>query len=255
MLSVHSPPHPETRPVPRRRAAGRGFTLIELLVACALMAVLALLSWRGLDSIIQTRERLVVASDELRSLTLAFAQMDEDLLKSWPVKLLKLNEAQLRVAVSGERNDQSLHLIREVNRSGFPTRVQRVSYEVRDGQLARGFSEYGRAQAATQGAGSIGGGTVQSMVWQPILGGVRSLTIRGWVDARGWVAASGLAPVEQERARAEAAAEAGKRGAGGGAGPRAGTAGSSSLLEIAGVEVVLERIDGQRFLRVFSVRD
>ena len=57
------------------------------------MAVLALLSWRGLDSILQTRERLVVASDELRSLTLAFSQMDEDLLKSWPVSLLKLNEA------------------------------------------------------------------------------------------------------------------------------------------------------------------
>ena len=62
-----------TRPATSRRAGRvRGFTLIELLVACALMAVLALLSWRGLDSILQTRERLVVASDELRSLTLAF---------------------------------------------------------------------------------------------------------------------------------------------------------------------------------------
>ncbi len=147
----------------RGRAAARGFTLIELLVACALMAVLALLSWRGLDSIIQTRERLVIASDELRSLTLAFAQMDEDLLKSWPVKLLRLNESQLRVAVSGERNDQSLHLIREVNRSGFPTLIQRVVYEVRNGQLARGFSEYGRAEAASQGSAAIGGGAVASL--------------------------------------------------------------------------------------------
>ena len=65
----------------RAAARSRGFTLIELLVACALMAVLALLSWRGLDSILQTRARLIVASDELRSLTLAFSQMDEDVLK------------------------------------------------------------------------------------------------------------------------------------------------------------------------------
>ena len=77
----------------RRGRSGRGFTLIELLVACALMAVLALLSWRGLESILQSRERLMIASDELRSLTLAFSQMDEDLLKSWPVNLLKLDES------------------------------------------------------------------------------------------------------------------------------------------------------------------
>jgi len=255
----------------RGRAAAQGFTLIELLVACALMAVLALLSWRGLDTIIQTRERLVVASDELRSLTLAFSQMDEDLLKSWPVTLLKLNESHLRVAVSGERNAQSLHLIREVNRSGFPTRVQRVVYEVRNGQLARGFSEYGRAEpgragGGTVGGGAVGGGAVQSMVWQPILAGVRSLTIRGWVDGRGWLDASNLAAVEQARVRAAAAAGAAGRAAGGGGDPPAGGAPAQPgalaaqvqaqrELEMGGIEVVLERDDGQRFLRVFSVKD
>jgi general secretion pathway protein J len=251
----------------KQRAAG--FTLIELLVACALMAVLALLSWRGLDSILQTRERLVVASDELRSLTLAFAQMDEDLLKSWPVTLLKLNESQLRVAVSGADNAQSLHLIREVNRSGFPTRVQRVVYEVRDRQLARGFSEYGQAELTAGGGGAVGGGAVQSLIWQPILGGVRSVTIRGWVEGRGWMEAANLASIEQANARAEqanqralqaaaAAAAAGgagqppspgQGGAGGGGGPAPG------LLTIVGVEVILERTDGQRFLRIFSVKD
>ena len=37
-----------------RRA--HGFTLVEVLVALALMAVLALLSWRGLDSMLRTRD-------------------------------------------------------------------------------------------------------------------------------------------------------------------------------------------------------
>ena len=72
----------------RRRA--RGFTLIELLIAAALLAVLAVLAWRGLDSVLASRQRIVAASDELRSLTLAFAQLDEDLRRSWPVRLLKL---------------------------------------------------------------------------------------------------------------------------------------------------------------------
>jgi general secretion pathway protein J len=254
------------------RRTSRGFTLIELLVACALMAVLALLSWRGLESILQTRERLVLASDELRSLTLAFSQMDEDLLKSWPVNLLKLNESQLRVAVSGDDNAQSLHLIREVNRSGFATRVQRVVYEVHDRQLSRGFSQFGPAELSGQGGGAlgvngngvngnggnaVGGGAVQSMVWQPILGGVRSITIRGWVEGRGWLDAASLAGVAQAAASANAAS------GGAGLGPpnigaqaaQAAARALESQFTVTGIEIVLERVDGQRFLRVFSVKD
>ena len=44
---------------------------VLLLVAVALLAILAVLSWRGLDAVVQSRERLVTESDELRSLTLA----------------------------------------------------------------------------------------------------------------------------------------------------------------------------------------
>ena len=236
----------------------RGFTLIELLVACALMAVLALLSWRGLDSILQTRERLMVASDELRSLTLAFSQMEEDVLRSWSVNLLKLNESQLRVGVSGQNNAQSLHLIREVSRSGFPTRVQRVVYEVRNNQLSRGFSEFAPAELAGRAGSAVGGGAVQSMIWQPILGGVRSITIRGWVDGRGWMDAANLSAVDQQRAKLEASADGAAAGAAAaGMTPAAQAARDAALrqLTLVGVEVVLERMDGQRFVRVLSVKD
>ena len=244
--------------VPMQGGRASGFTLIELLVACALMAVLALLSWRGLDSILQTRERLMVASDELRSLTLAFSQMDEDILRSWSVNLLKLNESQLRVNVSGQNNAQSLHLIREVSRSGFPTRVQRVVYEVRNNQLARGFSEFAQAELGGRGGSAVGGGAVQSMIWQPILGGVRSIAIRGWVDGRGWMDATNLSSIDQQRIKLEASATGAAAGAAAaGMTPAAQAARDAALrqLTIVGVEVVLERIDGQRFVRVFSVRD
>ncbi len=240
----------------------RGFTLIELLIACALMAVLALLSWRGLDSVLQSRERLVSASDELRSITIAFAQMDEDLLRSWPVQLLRLQEPSLFFGVSGEDNRQSLHLIREVNRSGLPTRVQRVVYEVRDQQLVRGFSEYGRAQT---GRSSVGGNAVQSIVWQPILHGVRSITLRGWVDNRGWLDASNVARANDQAIKFRQEAEKlgmSPPGEGGSPGSAQGREQAreefrrrAEALTLTGVEIVVERTDGQRFIRVFSVKD
>ena len=86
------------RTLPRSSRRAAGFTLIELLVAVALLAILAVLSWRGLDAVIQSRERLVTESDELRSLTLALAQLEEDLLGTWPVKNLGSGIRPIRVA-------------------------------------------------------------------------------------------------------------------------------------------------------------
>mgnify|MGYP000992520889 CR=1 FL=1 len=49
-----------------RRTAG--FTLLELLVAVALMAILAVLSWRGLDSVLASREHITAHTDETRAI-------------------------------------------------------------------------------------------------------------------------------------------------------------------------------------------
>ena len=75
-------------PVAARRAPRhRGFTLLELLIAIALMALLAVLGWRGLDSVLRSRERIAANSDDLRGLSVAFSQLDEDLRRSWVVRL------------------------------------------------------------------------------------------------------------------------------------------------------------------------
>ncbi len=57
----------------------RGFTLIELLVALAVMALLAIVSWRGLDGMVRAQEQTRQRGDELLVLQAALAQWGADL--------------------------------------------------------------------------------------------------------------------------------------------------------------------------------
>ena len=65
--------------VQRRPSAQRGFTLIELLVALSIMAVMAVLSWRGLDGMTRTQAQVRQHSDEVLTLQAALAQWGADL--------------------------------------------------------------------------------------------------------------------------------------------------------------------------------
>lgn len=56
-----------------------GFTLIELLVAISLMALMALLSWRGLDGISRAQTRLQQRADEVLALQATLTQWGADL--------------------------------------------------------------------------------------------------------------------------------------------------------------------------------
>jgi general secretion pathway protein J len=56
-----------------------GFTLIELLVAISIMALMALLSWRGLDGMTRTQSQLQSRTDELLTLQAGLNQWGTDL--------------------------------------------------------------------------------------------------------------------------------------------------------------------------------
>jgi len=60
-----------------RRA--RGFTLVELLVSLFVLALLAGLSWRGLDGMMRSRERTEARSDEVLTLQAGLTQWTDDL--------------------------------------------------------------------------------------------------------------------------------------------------------------------------------
>ena len=67
------------------RALG-GFTLIELLVAISIMALMAVLSWRGLDGMARAQTQTTQRSDEVLTLQAGLAQwkLDLDMLSKTP---------------------------------------------------------------------------------------------------------------------------------------------------------------------------
>ncbi|HEY1057172.1 MAG TPA: type II secretion system protein [Limnobacter sp.] len=57
----------------------RGFTLLEVLVALGIVAILALLSWRGLTEVLRSADRVNRVDNELQTTAAIFGQLDRDL--------------------------------------------------------------------------------------------------------------------------------------------------------------------------------
>ncbi|MDX1668164.1 MAG: prepilin-type N-terminal cleavage/methylation domain-containing protein [Limnobacter sp.] len=63
----------------QRALNSRGFTLLEVVIALAIVAVVALLSWQGLQEVLRMRDRLINVDDQLQTITAVFAQFEQDL--------------------------------------------------------------------------------------------------------------------------------------------------------------------------------
>ena len=261
----------------------RGFTLIELLVASALLAILAVIGWRGLDAVLTSRDRIVERSDELQAMSVAFSQMDEDLRRSWPVRLLGLAVPTLTFRPTDA--GMTLQLLREGGGASDPSRIERVAYRLRDGLLERGFGPL----LAVTGDGPLGsmsgtaaaGGSLPlsdaPLIWQPLLRDVSAVRYRGWLARRGWIDAPTLAAAQAalavqstqagllpgaaaSAATAPGATSAGAATAAAASGNPAAAAAAAATAQAAeqrvlGVEIELLRANGERYVRVFPVQD
>lgn len=301
---------------PSRRVS-RGFTLLEVLVACALLAVLAVIGWRGLEAVLSARDRITAYSDDLRAMTVAFSQIDEDLRRSWPVRLMRLPRRPVAFAVAD--GAVTLELLREGGGALDSTRVERVAYRLREGRLERGFGALlatpSVGDLTSGGVGMSGGGTIGEamsadaaaaasaasaasagatalplsnapLVWQPLLADVAAVQYRAWVRQRGWADPATLAAAQAVAAASTPAARPpagmpsgtppgqgapGAQGAQGAQGVsgvnanaeaaraaeavRAAAENAAAAVEVTGIEMILVRRDGQRFVRVFPVAD
>lgn len=82
------------------RTRARGFTLIELLVAIAILAVVAVISWRGIDGMSRAQEQMRERADAVLTLQSALAQWNSDLdnaVSMAPTRAIDWNGQALRL--------------------------------------------------------------------------------------------------------------------------------------------------------------
>ncbi|MGZ5788876.1 MAG: PulJ/GspJ family protein [Burkholderiaceae bacterium] len=158
----------------------RGFTLVELLVAITILAIVAVLGWRGLDGIVRARIALSAQLEQTRGMQLTFAQLQSDC-----AHIVSGSTIPNRSPLAQDAN--RLTLVRTVFADNQPTRLQVVSYRLKDGVLSRRESSATRDLeeldklwiAATNDSDSSQEVTLQT--------GVRAMNTRAWIANTGWV--------------------------------------------------------------------
>ena len=135
MMSKHTQTHSTSYSQPQR-----GFTLLELLIAMAVFAVLSVLAYSGLWSVLSSKTATEQQMEQLQKLQWAMMTMGRDFgqLVDRPVR----DElgGTLPAIQSGQGKEQLLEFTRagRVNPANLPrSHLQRVSYRLQDGQLER----------------------------------------------------------------------------------------------------------------------
>ncbi len=160
-----------------RALAARGFTLIELLVAIAILAVVAILSWRGLDQIMRGRETIARQMADERVFAQMFDQMRIDCQRA-----VSDDEAGApAISIDGG----VLQIVRAFPvPPGAAPRLQVVRYRVSDGRVVRYASppiaDLGELRRATRG------GEGENWSALPMMGGVGSISADLYVPKIGW---------------------------------------------------------------------
>lgn len=168
-----------------RRA--RGFTLIELLVAISLLAVIALLSWRGLDAAIRGRDDVATNLAQTRLLGRYFSQLQYDLLN-----LVTADEVfgpPLRI------RPNELVLVRHLNASNGQTLLQIVRYQLDGSALVRSSSPPLTSLAELEDALHH----MDKFARVVVSDKARSMQLAIWIPPEGWT--SRQSAVEQSYAR------------------------------------------------------
>jgi general secretion pathway protein J len=156
----------------------RGLTLVELLVAITIMAFVAVLGWRGLDSITRARISLNQELLQTRGLQLTFAQMQTDCMNV-------VNPAEIDGQQSLEIDQTRITLVRRTQPEAQPGALQLVTYRLRDGSLTREESPPTRDLARLSQYQQLAQSTASFAV--RLHSGVQAMQLRVWADdGRGW---------------------------------------------------------------------
>lgn len=119
----------------------RGFTLIEVIVALSIFAVLSIIGYKGISSLIQTKERVEVEDAKWQQMILFFDRFELDVKQSVnrPIRTREdtVEPAWLgRPSFSGEDGAQLVFSrFGDPEQLGFLMDTRRVGYRLHDGAI------------------------------------------------------------------------------------------------------------------------
>jgi general secretion pathway protein J len=119
----------------------RGFTLLEVLVAIAIFAVISVLAYGGLTTVLQQRELVEARTGEWRDLQMAMQLVSRDLRQLHPRPVRdEIGDRYEPALLSRPGAAFALELTRGgwTNPGALPrSTLQRVAYRIEDGRLVR----------------------------------------------------------------------------------------------------------------------
>lgn len=165
----------------------QGFTLIEVMVALVLMAVVSLVSWRGLDSVVRIREHVERDAQRDAAIVRVMGQLERDVHMRAPDYVLEggaatatSRPALLPASLAVERLDNAAMRLDVVRLSGAEAGGwQRIAWWLEAGTLRRAIAQTSdRFPLPQAGPGAT------------VLENVTAFGVRAYVPGQGWTQAT-----------------------------------------------------------------